>query len=56
MFDFDNRLGVFFPDVHHDTQFSILIFAGSAAPRHRADFFFERWTLRNWKTRNATSL
>ena len=40
MFDFDNRLGVFFPDVHHDTQFSILNFAGSAAPRQRPDFIF----------------
>ena len=40
MFDFDNRLGVFFPDVHHDTQFSILNFAGSDAPRQRPDFIF----------------
>ncbi len=40
MFDFDNRLGDFFPEVHRDTQFSILSFAGSNARHEQPDFIF----------------
>jgi hypothetical protein len=40
MFDFDNRLGTFFPEVHRDTQFSILNFAGSSTRHGQPDFIF----------------
>jgi hypothetical protein len=40
LYDFDNRLGTFFPDVHPDTQFSILNFGGTNVNAEQPDYIF----------------
>ncbi len=40
LFDFDNRNGTFFPDVHPDTQFSIINFGGSNVTQQQTDYIF----------------
>jgi hypothetical protein len=40
LYEFDNRKRTFFPDVHPDTQFVILNFAGSPSNSSAADFIF----------------
>jgi hypothetical protein len=40
LYDFDNRLGTFFPDVHPDTQFCILNWYGTAIAVTETDYVF----------------
>ncbi len=52
LYEFDNRRGKFFPDVHRDTQFVILNFLGAALSARKPDFIFGALDVEELEDRN----